>query len=59
MHGRYPNVDIWGDRIRFTFCCEAFRQQLTCQLDLLMYQAIHEDMANELRRIMRGKGRAN
>lgn len=56
VHGVYPEVDIWGDRLQFKCCCEDFHNQFLREADSLLYKALQEEMGKEIRRIMKGKG---
>ena len=56
VHGVYHEVHVWGDQLQIKCCCEDFRRQLLREADSLLYQALHEEMGKEIRRIMKGKG---
>lgn len=56
VHGELPCISIWGDRLEIRCCCDAFRRELLRQSKSLMYHALSDEIAKDLRRIMRGKG---
>ena len=55
VNGMYPEMHIWDNQLRIKCCCEDFRRQLLREADSLLYQALHEEMGKEVRRILRRK----
>lgn len=54
-HGKFPDISILGDRLHIRCCCEEFRGEVMRKSESLKYHAIRDDIAKEVRRIMKGK----